>query len=133
MIFQILTSIFGATGVFTGAADCSRLSDIVIAEVYLRVESNSPRVPADSISRSLERLSVYSKKKNFKSSVIIPDAGEEGKNRKTEKGNEKEYFASKSLKIKSTNVAEIREILQSAAEFGFTMNRKPEYQLSKKR
>ena len=134
MLPEVLLSLFSATGLFTGYAQCEVKSDIVIAEVSTTLQSNNPRLSADSISKQLSNLLKAVELKHFKNTTVSTLAGEQGRTGKYERdldGKDKTYYATKSLRIWSNDFIEAQEIIGIAAQYGFLLTKAPKYAYSK--
>lgn len=123
MILELAAVLFSATGVFTGSASCEKMAEGAVLRLHMNVESTDPRVPADSISRSLARLSESVKKLSLKSTgLVLGESSEGAQSSRASRSDEPSiYYASKEITATSSDFNEVQVLLDVAAAHGFQM------------
>lgn len=131
MIPELLTILSAATGVFTGSATCEKMPDGVSAHLGMMVESNQPRVPADSISKSLQKVLEATRTFGLKEPNLTVTESSEGitDSRKSDRDEAKVFYARKGITIRTTSFQEMGSFLDYAAQQGFTSYGQPSFYL----
>lgn len=129
MIFEVMTILFATTGSFYGRAVCEKPADGAKIALYMDVESNNSRAPAESISVAMDKVFEASKLLGLKQTKISLRQSSEGRRRyqREQSPNEKEFFGKKTIIVTTKDFVEVQKFLQLAAEAGFLMDGTPEY------
>jgi hypothetical protein len=129
MILEMMTMLFATTGSFYGKAVCEKLADGAKISLYMDVESNNSRAPAESISIAMDKVFEASTILGLKQTKISLQQSSEGRRRyqREQSPPGKEFFGKKTLIITTKDFVEVQKFLQLAAEAGFLMDGTPEY------
>lgn len=129
MILEMITILFAATGSFYGKAVCEKPADGARIRLYMNVESNNSRAPAESISIAMDKIFEASKLLGLKQTKISIQQSSEGRRiyQREKPLDEKEFYGKKTITIATKEFMEVQKLLQFAAEAGFLMDGTPEY------